>query len=108
MKQPWKKSTHIKTNFGVPSSKVKTSLSRRGNYKGDIEQWKAFTREIFERDNYTCCRCGKHRSEFEPGITLQCHHIKRISRGGTDTKANNVSICSKCHALEDGHQHMRK
>jgi 5-methylcytosine-specific restriction endonuclease McrA len=48
-------------------------------------------REILERDDYQCVRCGSRYLEAVP------HHITYKSQGGLGTKDNGVTICLDCH-----------
>lgn len=48
-------------------------------------------KEICERDNYQCVRCGSYYLESIP------HHVIYKSQGGHGTKRNGVSICRDCH-----------
>lgn len=48
-------------------------------------------KEIRERDNYQCVRCGSYYLESIP------HHVIYKSQGGHGTKRNGVSICRDCH-----------
>lgn len=50
-------------------------------------------KEIFERDDWKCVRCGSYWLEKVP------HHITFKSQGGTGEKRNGVSICIDCHRL---------
>ena len=46
-----------------------------------------------------CDLCGKeapfHKKDGEP--YLECHHVKWLSKGGTDTIDNVVALCPNCH-----------
>ncbi|MEN2765747.1 HNH endonuclease [Ornithinibacillus xuwenensis] len=48
-------------------------------------------RDIFERDNWQCVKCGSHLIESVP------HHIIYKSAGGTGEKRNGVTVCRNCH-----------
>lgn len=54
-------------------------------------------RVVFERDNYTCQKCG---IVGEPGNRRGCvqiHHIKPRRDGGTNDIDNLVTLCVDCH-----------
>lgn len=48
-------------------------------------------KEICDRDNYQCVRCGSYYLEPVP------HHVIYRSQLGHGTKRNGVSICRDCH-----------
>lgn len=51
-------------------------------------------REVFKRDNYTCCECGARKSD---GATLHVDHVIPVSKGGTDELDNLQTLCSDCN-----------
>jgi 5-methylcytosine-specific restriction endonuclease McrA len=62
-------------------------------------EWRTLCRHVDERDNGCCRVCGRRTL-----VTLnrvperrEHHHILPRSRGGTDTKANVIVLCAKCH-----------
>ena len=58
----------------------------------EYENWR---KKVFERDNYTCQKCGQH------GGQLEAHHIYRFKYYPTkrfDVK-NGITLCKKCHKL---------
>jgi 5-methylcytosine-specific restriction endonuclease McrA len=66
--------------------------SNRRNYP-EYQNWRT---AVFERDGYTCQKCGKHGGE------LNAHHIKRYSdhpelRLDID---NGITLCKECHEAE--------
>ncbi len=81
---------------------------RSPNWKGGItpknekmrqsKRYKTWRISVFERDNYTCQRCGC-RSGNSKAIYLEVHHIKpfgKYQRGRYDTE-NGITLCKKCH-----------
>lgn len=61
----------------------------RRNYPEYVE-WR---RQVYERDNYTCNRCGKR------GVELHAHHLFNYAEHielRTDVD-NGVTLCSSCH-----------
>lgn len=78
-------------------------IGRNGNYGGSKEAWKKLSQKVWQRDNYTCRYCKRHRSTFNCGEYLNTHHILPLSKGGTDSKANLTTICSTCHNKKHGH-----
>ncbi len=49
---------------------------------------------IYERDGYTCYKCGKLLTRWD--ATLD--HILPVSRGGTNTKENLITCCLMCNS----------
>jgi DNA-directed RNA polymerase subunit RPC12/RpoP len=58
------------------------------------ERWKRNWREAraaaLERAGYKCSKCGSHND-------LHVHHIKPVSKGGTDALSNLAVLCADCH-----------
>ena len=74
----------------------------RDNYSNATTKWWDIRKEVFERDSGKCqvfkgwSKCGKPAKEV--------HHVTPLSRGGTTTKTNLISICKDCHdARHPGH-----
>lgn len=59
-------------------------------------------KEILERDNYQCVRCGHYHLESVP------HHVIFKSQGGDNSKRNGVSICIACHVEAHKFKEVRK
>lgn len=64
----------------------------------------AFRKEVFQRDKYKCCCCGKsgydRQEEPQKGkIPLDAHHIqdRHLFECGGYTKFNGISVCDDCH-----------
>ena len=77
---------------------------------------------ILKRDGEECIFCGEEQkiTEVEDGYVvkdgftiprtkkksnLRVHHIRPISKGGTDLPENMITLCQSCHKKE--HQRMR-
>jgi len=71
--------------------------------RGKVE-YKLWRTAVFERDNYTCQRCGL-RSGNGHAVELHPHHIKPFAtypelRYET---SNGLTLCKSCHRLEHDH-----
>ena len=51
-------------------------------------------KEVFERDNYTCQKCGKHG-----GVLLNAHHIQNWKDNPQERYKveNGITFCESCH-----------
>ena len=64
-----------------------------------------YRNHMFRRDDYTCQKCGEvHRVVNENGIPLpttdgelDLHHKIPVSKGGTDSPDNLITLCRTCH-----------
>lgn len=54
-------------------------------------------RIVFERDNYTCQKCGLVGESGNRRGCVQVHHIKPRRDGGTNDIDNLVTLCYDCH-----------
>lgn len=52
-------------------------------------------RQIAERDNYTCQKCGRYMPD---GFGLEIDHIVPVSKGGETVPWNLQVLCYKCNA----------
>ena len=50
---------------------------------------------VFARDNYTCQVCKKRDK------ILQTHHIKYVSKGGSNRADNLITVCIDCHTSKN-------
>ena len=62
-------------------------------------EYKTWRRQVFERDNWTCQKCGKHNGRLHP------HHIKPKSRYPKllFDVSNGVTLCKECHRKTDSY-----
>lgn len=50
-------------------------------------------KQIFDRDNHQCRKCGKHSQQRK----LQIHHIIPIIKNGSAAPENLITLCKECH-----------
>lgn len=66
--------------------------------------WWDIRAEVFARDEGKCQDIGARGGKCgKPGSDV--HHVVPLSRGGTTTKSNLITLCKDCH--ERRHKHMR-
>ena len=85
--------------------KKECQIYRKQKYSAEESKTKYYSREVqpelrqicFERDNYTCQKCGKTQDELEVG--LHCHHIEGIRWEPLESADldNVITFCKKCH-----------
>jgi len=65
------------------------------------KHWTNLKQECFIRDGFTCRQCGKQH--IEDNHSLDAHHKKKRSQGGSDILDNLFSVCRfPCHReIED-------
>ena len=75
-------------------------------------EWKRKTKEILERDNYTCQACGWTRDEVDQ---MDVHHVKKLADWiyeGNDPSEypDNLltTICNPCHGHTEGQEEEHK
>ena len=105
---------YYKWQKGKPKS-VKNPYDKSGdgnpNWRGGIstenkllrnsKQFQAWRKSIFERDDYTCQKCGA-RSKANAYIRIEAHHIKPFANypGLRFDIDNGITLCKKCHSEE--------
>lgn len=65
-------------------------------------EYKTWRRKVYERDNYTCQRCGIYSKKGRPA-DLNAHHIKPQSEFPElrCEVANGLTLCRDCHQKTD-------
>ena len=57
----------------------------------------ALRRQIMERDDFTCQRCGKYMPDE---VGLHVDHIVPVARGGKTVPSNLQVLCSRCNGAK--------
>lgn len=81
-------------NFDIQALK-KPSISGEKYQKGEMYDFRNLREYTFYRDGYTCQICGKNA--FRDGAVLRMHHIGYWKNDHSNTPANTLTLCSKCH-----------
>jgi 5-methylcytosine-specific restriction endonuclease McrA len=84
------------------SSHWKGGVSFTNPRKAEAPRYKAWRSAVFERDNFTCQKCGT-RSGNGGRAYLEAHHIRPFSKFPEfryDVN-NGITLCLECHAIED-------
>lgn len=80
----------------VRRSKSGVTRIVRDSYGASWGEWRTTASRIKERDGNKCSQCGStHR--------LHVHHIRPLSRGGTTSDANMITLCEECHDKKHKH-----
>lgn len=69
----------------------KEAIMNKRLYNTDNKLWKRISKEVFDRDNYTCKYCG------QVGGLLEVDHIFPLSKGGTNEIDNLTTSCRRCN-----------
>jgi 5-methylcytosine-specific restriction endonuclease McrA len=72
-------------------------------WRGYPPDWEERRRAIVARDGNVCGKCG---AKGDAIVKLHVHHKLKLTAGGTNEEKNLVTLCERCHAHEDGHEHM--
>lgn len=60
--------------------------------------WDEIRKRVLFRDGFKCKTCGSREN-------LEVHHVIPLSKGGTNTLDNLVTLCRKCHeAIHQAHK----
>lgn len=63
------------------------------------DEFLAVRTAVLKRDNYTCVNSGRTGGE------LHVHHIVPRNEGGTNNLDNLVTLCERCHSVQDAKGH---
>ena len=92
------KKPFVRRTFGGNAKIVRDSYSNKST------DWWKIRKEVFDRDGGKCQATIGWNKCNKPAVDV--HHIFSLSRGGTTTKSNLISLCKDCH--EARHNHMRR
>ena len=81
-------------NFDIQALK-NPDISGTDYQKGEMYDFRNLREYIFFRDNYTCQIC--HKNLFQDGAILRMHHLEYWKNNKSNTPANTITLCSKCH-----------
>lgn len=75
-------------------------------YRGP--HWGRVRRQVYERDNYTCQRCGVKcvsRNDYDGtngGEIIQAHHINGYESSEDNDLSELITLCASCHGAVEG------
>jgi hypothetical protein len=90
--------------MGEKNHNYKHGLAKSKKYIKNIIrkslEYKEWRKAVFERDNYTCQKCGVKNGNGEE-IYIEAHHIKSYDKYPQLRFAisNGQTLCKKCHLL---------
>ncbi len=61
---------------------------------------KAKRERIYERDDYTCTKCGRKMRREDLDLTID--HIVPVALDGTGRESNLVTMCQPCNQAKGG------
>lgn len=73
-------------------------MPRPPQYPSD---WDKRRRKVYRRDRYRCQQCSV-RGGRNGNAELHAHHIRPLSRGGSNNYSNLITLCSNCHSAVHG------
>lgn len=59
--------------------------------------WKVQRKLAWERDNYTCQDCGKHKVGWKPNV----HHVIPYRISSSHALSNLKCLCKRCHKIAE-------
>lgn len=99
-RKPWGKNNEPywigKTGQEHPAWQGGKTPERQAFYASD--EWKSAVRAVWQRDNATCCQCGKSHNGDRSNGTFHIHHIVSFQVEEYRANLNNlVLLCKPCH-----------
>ena len=93
------KKLHYRTiNKGEKSHLWKGGKTKESKIRQTSAEYKEWRNNVFERDNYTCQKCGKKGDIEAHHIKEQCNYPELIF----DIN-NGITLCRKCHKETDNY-----
>lgn len=68
-----------------------------GNGPRESWEWDKAKKDAKRRDQYRCQHCGVHQGKWK-NVDLHVHHIKPVSKGGSNDLDNLTTLCNSCHS----------
>jgi len=89
-------------NLGEKSHFWKGGLTDKNRLERNMAKTKDWRKLVFERDNYTCQKCGARNGNGK-AIKLSAHHIKAWSTNSEVRwdVSNGQTLCWPCHRKTD-------
>lgn len=85
-------------NFDIQKLK-NPDISGKEYQEGELYDFRNVREYIFFRDNYTCQICGKNA--FKDGVSLHWHHKEYWRGNHSNSPANGLTVCTKCHCSKN-------
>ena len=95
---------HLKTLTGEKSAKWEGGKTAEAKCRRTRAEYKKWRQAVFERDDYTCQKCGKR------GGFLEAHHVKEACNYPDliyDVD-NGICLCHECHKQTDNYANKAK
>ena len=101
---PWSKGKKLLYCTGPLNNNWKggvTSEHQKIRHSPEMKQWR---KDVFDRDNYTCVKCGRKRKVGDR-VLLEADHIKSFAKYPElrFTLSNGRTLCRECHLKEPNH-----
>ncbi len=93
-----------KARMGDKSPHWKGGITPIAKKARNSNEWKIWRNSVFERDNYSCRKCGKR------GCMLHPHHVNSFSQFPEQrfVLENGLTLCEKCHRKTDNYGGKKK
>lgn len=82
--------------------KTKLTKTKINYFYRTCSRMKEWRKAVFERDNYTCQKCGLRSQTGSGSVYIQAHHIKQFAYHPElrFEVSNGVTLCKPCHKKE--------